>query len=68
MLYHAKELEPKIVENSDEEKAARSAGWNEYPGGVPPVGADVRMPGVANPAVKPPPPPVTKVALPDKKV
>lgn len=64
MLYHAKEVQPKIVESSDEEKVARSAGWNEHPGGVPPTTANVAMPGVANPPKPAPPPPTTKVSMP----
>jgi hypothetical protein len=64
MLYHAKELQPRIVDNSDEEKTARAAGWNEFPGGVPPADAGVKMPGVANPPVPPAPPPTTKVSMP----
>lgn len=64
MLYHAKELQPRIVESGDEEKEARAAGWNEFPGGVPPTTASVKMPGVANPPVPPAPPPTTKVTMP----
>ena len=37
MLYHAKEVQPLIVESTEDESKARSAGWNEYPGGVPPT-------------------------------
>lgn len=59
MLFHARELNHKIVESSDEEKAARSAGWNEYPGGVPPAAA-VRMPGAMPP---PAPPPTSRVTI-----
>jgi hypothetical protein len=61
MLYHAKEMQPKIVESSEEEDQARKAGWNEHPGGVPPAGS-VKMPGVANPQQAPAPAP--KVAVP----
>jgi hypothetical protein len=67
MLFHSKEVQPKIVENSDEEKAARSAGWNEHPGGVHPAPTSVRMPGVVNPPKAPEPPPKVAVALPSKE-
>lgn len=63
MLYHAKEMQPRIIESSEEETEARGQGWNEFPGGVPPSG-EVKMPGVANPAPAPIPAPTTKVSVP----
>lgn len=64
MLYHAKELQPRIVNSSQEETQARAAGWNEFPGGVAPATSGVRMPGVQNPVQPPVAPPTTKVTIP----